>query len=62
MVIRTYAPDPYRPQVRIIIDRHGDKLDRPIDLNLWEAMEEQQARVEAPLDPADYQIDPLTYL
>jgi HD-GYP domain-containing protein (c-di-GMP phosphodiesterase class II) len=62
VVVRTCAPDPYRPQVRVIVDRGGAALDRPIDLNLWEIIEGTQPSVEAPLDPADHQIDPLTYL
>lgn len=62
VVSRTYAPDPYRPQVRIVIDQHGAKLDRPLDRNLWEAEGDAHASVEAPLDPAEHQIDPLTYL
>lgn len=62
VVIRTYAPDPYRPHVRVVIDRSGARLDRPFDLNLWKSTEENRVAIEAPLDPADYQMDPLTYL
>jgi putative nucleotidyltransferase with HDIG domain len=62
VVVRTYAPDPYRPRVRIIMKRDGTRLDRPYDLNLWEAVEGQPKTVQAPLDAAAYQIDPLTYL
>jgi putative nucleotidyltransferase with HDIG domain len=62
VVVRTYAPDPYRPRVRVIMKRDGTRLDRPYDLNLWEALEGQPRTVQAPLDPAVYQIDPLTYL
>lgn len=62
VVMRTYAPDPYRPRVRVIISKQGAKLDRPYDLNLWEAPEGGPTSVHAPLDPAVYQIDPLTYL
>jgi putative nucleotidyltransferase with HDIG domain len=61
VVLNAYAPDPYRPQVRILIGRDGKRLDLPFDLNLWEPSEDPQrpASVVAPLDPADYQIDPL---
>ena len=62
VVVRTYAPDPYRPRVRVIMNKEGAKLDRPYDLNLWESDEGQPTTVQAPLDPAVYQIDPLTYL
>ena len=61
VVLNVYAPDPYRPQVRILINRDGKRLDLPFDLNLWEPSEDPQrpASVVAPLDPADYQFDPL---
>jgi HD-GYP domain-containing protein (c-di-GMP phosphodiesterase class II) len=63
VVVRTYAPDPYRPRVRVVMRSDGLKLERPYDLNLWEATEEEgPTTVQAPLDPAAYQIDPLTYL
>jgi len=61
VVLNTYAPDPYRPQVRILIGRDGKRLDLPFELNLWEPGEDPQrpSSVVAPLEPADYQIDPL---
>ena len=61
-VVKTvYAPDPYRPHVRVLIDREGKRLDLPYELNLWDANEDQlgPASVIAPLDPADYPFDPL---
>ncbi|HEY6362080.1 MAG TPA: HD domain-containing phosphohydrolase [Vicinamibacterales bacterium] len=62
VVIKTYAPDPYRPQVRVIAGADGARLDRPYDVSLWEASEDQPQSVKAPLDPAKYGIDPLTFL
>lgn len=62
VVLRTCAPDPYRPRVRVIMRSDGTRLRRPYDVNLWEAAEGQPTAVRAPLDPAQYQIDPLTYL
>jgi putative nucleotidyltransferase with HDIG domain len=62
VVVRTYAPDPYRPRVRVIMTKDRVKLERPYDLNLWEATEGQPTTVQAPLDPAAYDVDPLTYL
>jgi putative nucleotidyltransferase with HDIG domain len=61
VVKNVYAPDPYRPHVRVLIDREGRRLDLPYELNLWEASEDPQrpSSVVAPLDPADYQFDPL---
>jgi len=62
VVLRTYAPDPYRPRIRVIMRSDRTRLERPYDLNLWEAREGQPTAVQAPLDPAEYQVDPLTFL
>ena len=62
VVIKTYAPDPYRPQVRIVVTREGTKLVTPYDVNLWDSPEGQAHTVQAPLDPAALEIDPLSYL
>jgi hypothetical protein len=44
--------------------RGADKrdLERPYEINLWEATDEQATSIEKPLDPAEYGIDPLSYL
>ena len=62
VVLKMYAPDPYRPRVRVLIDRTGRKIDHPLELNLWETREDEPQSIQAPLDPADYDFDPLTYL
>jgi hypothetical protein len=36
VVLKTYVLDLYRPRVRIVIDRAGLSLARPVDVNLWE--------------------------
>jgi putative nucleotidyltransferase with HDIG domain len=61
VVMNVYAPDPYRPQVRLLIDRDGKRLELAGELNLWEASEDPQrpASIVAPLDPGDYPFDPL---
>ncbi|MDA1185396.1 MAG: HD-GYP domain-containing protein [Acidobacteria bacterium] len=61
VVVGAYAPDPYRPRVRILLDNTGTRV-RPHELNLWEATEGEAGAIEAPLDPADYDLDPLSYL
>ena len=63
-MIKAYAPDPYRPQVRIIIDAAGRWLEFPYEVNLWEnETQEGHARLIAgPLDPARVGIDPLALL
>jgi len=40
VVINPHAPDPYRPHVRIVIDRHGKSIRTPMDVNLWELEQE----------------------
>jgi putative nucleotidyltransferase with HDIG domain len=61
VVRQIHAPDPYRPQVRVLFDRAGARIELPYDVNLWEVQPEQDSpsSIAAPLDPADYQIDPL---
>jgi putative nucleotidyltransferase with HDIG domain len=61
VVLKVYAPDPYRPTVRILINTEGKRLDLPYDLNLWEKSEDPKrpSSVIAPLDPAAYPFDPL---
>src|SRR5438876_6531675 len=64
VVVKAYAPDPYRPQVRVLFDRTGSRLDLPYDVNLWdvESGQDRPSSVVAPLDPADYAIDPLALM
>jgi putative nucleotidyltransferase with HDIG domain len=63
VVLRIYAPDPYRPKVRVIIGADGGKLARPYDVNLWEAKEgDGPQAILRPVDPATTGVDPLTYL
>jgi putative nucleotidyltransferase with HDIG domain len=64
VVVKIYAPDPFRPQVRVIVDRMGGRLDVPYDVNLWETyLEDGRPRsIAAPIDAADLGIDPLMLL
>jgi putative nucleotidyltransferase with HDIG domain len=64
VVIEVHAPEPYRPHVRVLLDRVGTKVDLPYEINLWEAEQrgDLPSSVTAPLNPADYGIDPLTLL
>ncbi|MBI3491609.1 MAG: HD-GYP domain-containing protein [Acidobacteria bacterium] len=61
VVRQVYAPDPYRPQVRVLLDREGRRIDLTYELNLWETSEDpaRPSSIVAPLDPAEYQVDPL---
>jgi putative nucleotidyltransferase with HDIG domain len=64
VVLRVYAPDPHRPRVRVLFGRDGAALDRHYEVNLWESTPEGQwpESVEAPVDSADYNVDPLTFI
>ena len=64
VVVKIHAPDPYRPHVRILIDREGKRLEIPYELALWEAQAEypvapRPSSVVAPLDPKHFDVDPL---
>jgi putative nucleotidyltransferase with HDIG domain len=62
VVRQVHAPDPYRPLVRVVYDKDGARIEVPYDLNLWDAQPEAgvPSSVVAPLNPADYPLDPLT--
>jgi putative nucleotidyltransferase with HDIG domain len=62
VVVKTYAPDPYRPRVRLLLDRAGASVPQTREVNLWEAAEGEPQSIQAPVNPADYDIDPLTHL
>src|SRR5205823_7014502 len=61
VVLKVHASDPYRPQVRVVVDRHAKRLDLTYDVNLWEndAKDDKPSTIVAPLDPAEHRIDPL---
>ena len=64
VVLRVHAPDPYRPKVRVLFAADGTRLEVPQDVNLWETQPDsgRPSSVVAPVDPADYQIDPLNFM
>jgi hypothetical protein len=61
VVMKVYAPEPNRPQVRVLFDKNKKRLDLTYEINLWETTEdpERPTSCVAPIDPADYEIDPL---
>jgi putative nucleotidyltransferase with HDIG domain len=66
VVLHVHAPDPHRPRVRVLFNAGGARLDLPFERNLWEPQrdwsETTLANVVAPVEPADYQLDPLTFM
>ena len=64
VVSAEHPTDPFRPQVKILTDRTGARLEEPLLANTWERDgrgEHTRAVVEA-VDPEPLGIDPLTYL
>jgi len=66
VVLRVHAPDPHRPRVRVLFNADRARLDLPFERNLWETQGDRSAdaleSVVAPVDAADYGIDPLNFL
>ncbi len=63
VVLKAYAADPYRPRVRVVVGADLVRVDRPWDIDLWEAVPGGgPSSIVAPLDPAEYDIDPLALL
>ena len=62
VVVRAYAPDPYRPRVKVLLAADRTPLHRPYEINLWETHDGLADSVQAPLDPAEYGIDPLAHI
>ena len=64
VVLRTHAPDPARPAVRVVVGPDGIRLARPIDLALWmdDSTIGPPPRIVTPVDPSEVGIDPLMYL
>jgi len=62
VVLKAYAPDPYRPRVKVLTRANGQKLEHPYDVSLWDAHEGQPQSIQAPVDASAVGIDPLSYL
>jgi hypothetical protein len=64
VVTAEHPEDPFRPQVKILFDARGDRLEAPILANTWERDHRGQfprAVVES-IDPDAVELDPLTVL
>lgn len=64
VVRQIHAPDPHRPQVRIISDERGTLVERPYDVNLWDASPESGGprAVVAPVEAEPLGIDPVSLM
>ena len=64
VVTAEHPEDPFRPQVKILFDRRGDKIDAPTLANTWERDSRgafPRAVIES-VDPDSMELDPLTVL
>ena len=64
VVVRTHAPDPFHPHVRVVLDHHGVRVNPPTDVNLWELAHQgaPAPEITGPVAPEDVGIDPLSLL
>ena len=64
VVVAVHAPEPFKPRVKLVVTNKGERLETPLEMNLWEKAPETPGpkSVTASLDPAEYAIDPLSYL
>ena len=64
VVMAVHAPDPFKPRVKVIRTPGGEDVEKPYEINLWEAVAESPGpkAVKSPLDPAHHGLDPLNYL
>lgn len=64
VVVKVHAPDPFRPRVRVLFDAAGRRLPGALDRNLWEPRPDTGGldSVVAALDPAEFGLDPLSFL
>jgi putative nucleotidyltransferase with HDIG domain len=64
VVTRVHAPDPYRPRVKVLFDKGGQRCDPPFEINLWERTADGSVAgsVVAPAEESEFGIDPLSFL
>jgi putative nucleotidyltransferase with HDIG domain len=64
VITAEHPSDPFRPQVKIIFSRRGERLEEPFLANTWErdSRGDYPRAVVEPVDPDSVQIDPLTLL
>jgi putative nucleotidyltransferase with HDIG domain len=64
VVLRIHAPEPSKPDVRVIVGPDGQPLSKPYDIALWAeaSPDAPPPRIVTPVDPAEVGIDPLPFL
>ena len=59
--LRRHVPDA-GAEALVLLDADRTPLARPYEINLWETHDGLADSVQAPVDPADYNIDPLQHI
>ena len=59
VVVKEHPTDPFRPQVKLLLDPKGAELEQPLLINTWEKT--SHSVVEA-VDPDDVSVDPLMHI
>jgi HD-GYP domain-containing protein (c-di-GMP phosphodiesterase class II) len=64
VVTHEHPTDPFRPQVKVLTNGRGERLEEPILVNTWDrdTRGEYVAAVLEAVDPEEAGIDPLAYL
>jgi putative nucleotidyltransferase with HDIG domain len=66
VVTRVHAPDPHRPQVRLLFGADGAAIDGVVERSLWldaaEGADDQSLAILCPIDPGPLGLDPLSYV
>jgi putative nucleotidyltransferase with HDIG domain len=66
VVTRVHAPDPHRPRVRVLFTGDGAAVHGVVERSLWREDDETaggaRGGIVSPLDPRDYDVDPLAYV
>jgi hypothetical protein len=64
VVAAEHPTDPFRPQVKIVMDRSGALVEEPLPANTWDrdSRGEYPYTVVEAVDPESVAIDPLKYL
>ena len=61
VVVHEHPNDPFRPQVKVLLDRLGQPVEEPVLVNTWEPEVGRRGVVEA-VDPDTVSLDPLAFM
>lgn len=62
VVVREHPSDPFRPQVKIVLDAAGQRLEEPMLVDTWKQADETGREAVEAIDPRAVGIEPLAHL